>query len=124
MTKLTILIVLIVLAAGILAGLGWREWAKHRLTPAGPGWRSGATLAALISLSLAALLFVAYAAHNTAVGGDRNGNATILLCIRFGNYLSLAAMLLGLVGNGRGRWLALVGGCFTLFLWVGQGMSL
>jgi hypothetical protein len=97
---------------------------KRHLVPDGQGWRNRATLAALISLSLAIMLFVAYAAHNIAVGGDRNGNATVLLSIRFGNYLSLAAMLLSLAGKGRGRWLVLIGGCFTQFLWVGQGMSL
>lgn len=124
MTKLAILIILTVLASGILAGFGCREWARHRLAPAEHGWRSWATLIALISLSIATLLFVGYAAHNMAVGGDRNGNAIILLCIRAGNYLSVAAVLLGLAGNGRGRWLAVVGGCLTLFLWFGQGISL
>jgi len=124
MTKLSILLVFVVMAVGILAYLGWRGWARRRLSLARHGWRNGATLAALISVSVAAILFVAYAIHNIAVGGDGNGNATTLLCIRTGNYLSVAAMLLSLAGTGRERWLTFIGGCFTLFLWVGQGMSL
>ena len=124
MTELSVLILLVVAAAAVLACVGWRDWAGHRLTPAGHGWRNRATLAALLSLSVAALLFVCYAAHNIAAGGDRNGSATILLCIRIGNYTSLAAILLGFAGSGRARWLALLGGCLTLFLWFGQGMSL
>ena len=82
------------------------------------------TLAALFFLSTATLLFVGYAGHNAAVGGDRAGNAISLLCIRCGNYLSLGAILLSLGGKGRGRWLALTGGCFIFVLWFAQGMSL
>ena len=81
-------------------------------------------LAALVLLSAATLLFVGYAGHNAMVGGDRNGSALTVLCIRTGNYLSAGAILLGLGGKGRGRWLAFAGGCFILFLWLGQGMSL
>src|SRR5690242_14693978 len=118
MNKISILIMLTVVATGVSASLGWTAWFRYRLTPAGHGWRSGATLTALVSLSLSALLFVGYVAHNMAIGGDRNGNATILLCIRAGNYLSIAAVLLSLAGKSRGRWLALFGGCLTLFLWL------
>jgi hypothetical protein len=124
MTLLSYFIVLIALGAGVLSYLGWSAWARSRLEAKESDWRDRLTLAALISVSVATLLFVGYAAHNAAVGGDRNGNAISLLCIRSGNYLSVAAILLSLVGKGRGRWLALAGGCFMLFLWLGQGMSL
>jgi hypothetical protein len=124
MTLLSYFIVLVVLAVGVLAYLGWSAWARGRLEARETSWRNLLTLAALISVSVATLLFVGYAGHNAAIGGDRNGNAISLLCIRSGNYLSLAAILLGLGGKGRARWLALVGGCFMLFLWLGQGMSL
>lgn len=70
------------------------------------------------------LLFIGYAGHNAAVGGDRGGNSISLLCIRSGNYLSLGAILLSLGGKGRGRWLAFAGGCFIFVLWFAQGMSL
>jgi hypothetical protein len=121
---LTYVIFLIVIGVGVLTYLGWKDWAQHRLEAGGQGWRNVVTLIALLSVSLVALLFVAYTAHNVAVGGDRNGNATTLLCIRSGNYLSLASVVLGLMGKGRGRWSALFGGCFFLLFWLAQGMSL
>jgi hypothetical protein len=121
---LTYVIVLIVVGSGILAYLGWRDWAIRRITHSERGWRSILTFAALVFLSLAGLLFVGYAAHNVAVGGDRNGNATTLLCIRAGNYLSVGAVFLSLGAKGRGRWAALLGGCFFLLLWLAQGISL
>ena len=121
---LTYIIVFIVLGSGILAYVGWRDWVVRRVNHSERGWRSALTLAALVFLSLAGLLFVGYAAHNIAVGGDRNGNAATLLCIRAGNYLSVGAVFLSLGAKGRGRWTALLGGCFFLLLWLAQGMSL
>ncbi len=82
------------------------------------------TLAVLVLLSLGGLLFLGYAAHNVAAGGDRNGNATTLLCIRVGNYLSVVIVILSLAAKGKGRWAALLGGCFLLLFWLAQGMSL
>jgi len=121
---LTYVIVLIVLVSGILAYLGWRDWAIRRITRSERGWRSVLTFASLILLSLSGLLFVGYAVHNVAVGGDHNGNATTLFCIRAGNYLSVGAVFLSLGAKGRCRWAVLLGGCFFLILWLGQGMSL
>ena len=57
-------------------------------------YKSGGVLAA-------ALLFVACAALTLA--GDPNGNATSIRSIPVGNSLSLAAVLLGLAGKGKGR---------------------
>ena len=123
MTLFSYFITLIVLAAGALAYLGWRDWVAKR-AQSQPRWRNILTLAALVLLSTTTLLFVGYAGHNAAIGGDRGGNAISLLCIRSGNYLSLGAILLSLGGRGRGRWLILIGGCCIFVLWFAQGMSL
>jgi|SRR6516164_9381809 hypothetical protein len=116
MALLSYLIVLIVLSAGVLAYLGWRHWAISRSQAGQPRWRNTLTLAALVFLSAAILLFIGYAGHNAMVGGDRNGSALTLLCIRSGNYSSAGAILLSLGGKGPGRWLAFAGGCFILLL--------
>jgi hypothetical protein len=121
---LTYIIALIVIGVGILTYLGWKDWARRHFDVSERGWRRAVTFAALVFLSLAGLLFVGYAAHNVAVGGDRNGNATTLLCIRAGNYLSVGTVILSLGANGKGRWSALFGGCFFLLVWLAQGMSL
>ena len=123
MTLFSYFITLVVLAAGVLAYLGWRDWVAHR-AQAQPRWRSSLTLAALVLLLTTTLLFVGYAGHNAAIGGDRGGSPISLFCIRSGNYLSLGAILLSLGGKGHGRWLALTGGCFIFVLWFAQGMSL
>jgi hypothetical protein len=87
MMLLSYFIILVVLGAGVVACLGWREWAVSRRQAGEPHWRNTLTLAALILLSAATLLFFGYAGHSAAVRGDRNGNAITLLCIRSGNYL-------------------------------------
>jgi len=121
---LTHIIVLIMIGVGVLTYLGWKDWARRRLDVSERGWRRAVTFAALVLVSLAGLLFVGYAAHNVAVGGDRNGSASTLLCIRAGNYLSVGAVILSLGAKGKGRWFPLLGGCFFLLLWLAQGMSL
>ena len=118
---ITVLVVASVVGAGILAYLGWKDWADSRRGSA-KGWRTALTLGALNSLSLSVVLFVGYATHNVLVGGDQGGSSNILLCIRSGNYLALAAVLAGLGGKGLGR--STAGGCIILFLWFGQGASL
>ncbi len=125
MRNLASYIVVLVLVGGVVsASLGWKEWVQQNTDPNARDWRRKVTLGALLCLSAAALLLVGYLAHNLATGGDRNGSALTLLCIRSGNYLCLAAVLLSLCGRGRSRWAAMVGACFILFIWLSQGMSL
>lgn len=119
----TLLVVPILVGAGVLAYLGWKDWVERRRCSA-KRWRDATTFGALTSISLTAMLFVGYATHNAVVGGDRGGGSNTLFCIRLGTYLAVVTVLLSLGGKGLGRWAALLGGCLILFLWFWQGMSL
>jgi Mn2+/Fe2+ NRAMP family transporter len=118
------LVPLVLLGAGLLAWRGWKDWGKLRGTQAQPGWRTALFGVSLLLISMSAVLYVAYAGHNVMIGGDRNGNAMTVLCIKTGNSLSFLGILASLAGNGKGRWATFASGCFMLFLWFGQGMSL
>ena len=118
----TLLILVIVVGIGYLAFKGWQEWSRHHLSES--GWRRIPTFLGLILVSLATLLFVGYAVHNATIGGDQGGTSATMLIIKTGNTLSFFAVVVGLWGKGTARWAAVVGGCFMLFLWFWQGMSL
>jgi hypothetical protein len=120
----TLVVIFAIVLVVFLVYQGWRTWAHSGRVDEKLTWRTSFLLAALILVSLSFLLFVAYAAHNVIIGGDRNGSATTILWIKTGNTLSFLAGVLSLAGKGRGRWLALAGGCLMLLLWFAQGMSL
>lgn len=120
----TLLILLIVLAAGFASYQGWRDWLPRRLDPAERLWRKMATFLALLLVSVALLTWVGYGIHNAIIGGDKGGNAATVTLIKMGNTLSFLGVIVGLAGKGRGRWAAVILGSLSLFLWFCQGMSL
>jgi hypothetical protein len=117
-------VVAIVLGAGLLAYIGWVDWIERWRDTREGGWRSILMLCAIVSVAITALLFAAYAARNIAIHGDQGGDRITLACIRTGNYMSLAGILLSLGGRGRGRVTTLAGGCLMLFIWLSQGIGL
>jgi hypothetical protein len=121
---LTLLVILVLITVGLLMYRGWRAWAKVPHDSTKSRWRSWLTVFALVLVSLSAILFVAYAVHNVIIGGDRNESAMTVLCIKTGNSLAFVGAIASLGGEGKDRWAVLISGCFLLFLWFGQGMSL
>ena len=128
MPEMTLLVscigVLVVAAGAALTFFGWKGWVRQYGDSGTRGWRNKAGLVGLLCASASGLLFIGYLVHNVAMGGDRNGSAVTLLCIRSGNNLCLAAILLSLCGRGRARWMAVIGACFIMFIWLSEGMSL
>jgi hypothetical protein len=122
---LTYIILLTVIGIGVFTYVGWKVWIRSRLDVSERGWRGGVTFTALMLLSLLGLLFIGYATYNMASQGTHSGgNATILLFLRAGNYLSLITVIVSLGAKGKGRWAALLGGCLFLVFWLAQGMGL
>lgn len=112
-----------VIFAGVAAIIvGWADFARTISDRA--GLRTVGAAISLALLTASALLFVTFATYNALIGRDRNGSQTALLFIRTGNYLSLLATVVGLTGNGKGRWATLGGGIAFLFLWFSEGMGL
>jgi hypothetical protein len=116
--------ILIIAAALTFSYVTWRDWSGRRPDSDLRGWRRLATLTAILSILASAVLFVSYAALNATGNRYPYGNSVTLRCIPVGNYLSLASMLLGIAGKGKGRWLTLASGGLMLILWLDQGMSL
>lgn len=110
------------LVAGILgACMEIRFRTKRSLVPDEPSWRNKLSIAGAVSASLAGLLFlgcvIRIISMNEWAGQDAGGVPTSFLYLRVGTYLSFAAVVLGLAGKGKGRWLIFSGGCFLLLLW-------
>jgi hypothetical protein len=114
----------VLLGSGILgAVLGIRASIRRSRVPDKSSWRNRLSLAGVVSASLAGLLFVVCRGYgiakeiklpDQAVGGYQTDD----VYLRIGTYLCLAAVILGLGGTGKGRWLAFSGGCFLLILWT------
>lgn len=120
----TLVVGFIILGAVTAAAIGWRYHARTPQDSTKARWRPAVATAGLLLLSLSVLVFAAYGTRNALIGGDGNGSMTTLRFIRIGTYLSLFGVISSLAGNGKGRWPALVGSCFMLFLWFAEGMSL
>ena len=121
---LTMAVTLVVILVGLLSFYGWKHWVARRGVPRERSWRSAFNAIGLALVSLSVLLFVAYAVHNIAVGGDRNLNAATVPWIKTGNSLSFLGALISLSGKGKGRWPSVVAGCLMLVLWIAEGISL
>jgi hypothetical protein len=120
----TLLVTSAILGAVIATFVGWRYGARGPQQIIDPRWRFVLRTTALVLVTLSIIVFAAYGTRNALFLGDRNGDWTTLVFIRTGNYLSLAGVLVSLVGKGRGRWPAFLGACLMLFIWFSEGMSL
>lgn len=114
------LFVEVMLPSGLLV-IAWVVWYGHRRNFDRIAWRRSANLASLFFASAGNLIFLTYAYRK--MSGDVFG-PTLELLVQIGELLCLCSAVLGLLGQGRARYVIVVSAVYMAVVMRAAGMGL
>ena len=97
--------------------LAWRAWMTADRTGITSSRRTAFALGLVVTTS-ALVLFAAFVAYTTSIGGFKTDFRSLLRWTRWGFWLSVAGLSLCVAGKGRSRWWASLGALLSCVLWV------
>lgn len=109
----------------VTAGLvwAWVSWKRQESRSRGARWRGLCHLAALAAASLAMVAFIGAVAHAAVIGGFSRAPGALILWVRFGLWLSVAAALAASLGRGPRRGVLVACSAALILVWVGMAMA-